>query len=113
MFRASLEAEYRVLASLVCELQWLQYLCHVHTNIFESFVVYCDNKSAIYIAKNPTFHERTKHIEINGHFVWTKLQEGLIHLILVSFSNQVVDMLTKPFHPQLFRDNLSKLNMLA
>jgi len=83
--KSSSEAEYRALASLVYELQWLQYLCHdLHTNISESFVVYCDNKSAICIAKNPTFHERTKHIEIDCHFVQTKFQEGLIHLILVS-----------------------------
>jgi len=61
--RSPLEAEYRALVSLVCELQLLQYLCHdLHTNISESFVVYCDNKSAICIAKNPTFDERMKHI---------------------------------------------------
>jgi len=110
--RSSSEAEYKALASLVCELQWLQYLCDdLHTNISGSFVVYCDNKSVICIAKNPTFYERTKHIEIDCHFVQTKLQEGLIHLILVSSSNKVVDMLIKPLHPRLFRDNLSKLNM--
>ena len=82
----------------------------MHTNITESFV-YCDNKSAIRIAKNPTFYERTKHIEIDCHFVQTKLQEDLIHLILDFSSNQVVDILTKPLNPRLFRDNLSKLNM--
>jgi len=52
-----------------------------------------------------------KHIEIDCHFIRTKLQEGLIHLIPISFFNQVADMLTKPLHHQLFRDNLSKLNM--
>ena len=112
MSKSSSEAEYRALASLVCELQWLQYLCHdLHTHISESFVVCCDNKSVICIAKNLTFHERTKHIEIDCHFVQTKLQEGLIHLISVSSFNQVIDMLIKPLHPRLFRENLSKLNM--
>jgi len=96
---SSSEGEYRAFASLFCELQWLQYLCHdLHTNIFESFVIYCDNKFAIFIAKNPMFHERTKHIEIDCHFFRTKLQEGLIHLISVSSTKQVTDMLTEPLH---------------
>ena len=78
------------------------------TNISEYFVVYCDNKFSICIARNPTFDERMKHIEIDFHFVQTKLQEGPI---LVSSSNKVAVMLTELLHPRLFCDNLSKVNM--
>jgi len=112
MFKSSLETKYKTLTSFVCELRWLQYLCHdFHINIFESFVVYCDNKSVICIIKNLTFYEREKHIEIDCHFVQTKLQEGFIHFILVSSSNQVANKLTKSLHHQLFHDNLSKPNI--
>ncbi|PNX87642.1 retrovirus-related Pol polyprotein from transposon TNT 1-94, partial [Trifolium pratense] len=64
--RSSSEAEYRALASLSCELQWLQYLFRdLRVNFPQPASVYCDNKSAIYLAHNPAFHERTKHIEID------------------------------------------------
>ncbi|XP_027357129.1 uncharacterized protein LOC113866473 [Abrus precatorius] len=64
--RSSSEAEYRALASLTSELQWLKFLCDdFQVNVTTPFPVYCDSKSAIYIAKNPTFHERTKHIKID------------------------------------------------
>jgi len=61
--RSSSESEYRTLASLICELQWLSYLFKdLHINFQQLASVYCDNKSAIYIAHNPTFHEKRKHI---------------------------------------------------
>lgn len=72
--RSSSEAEYRALASLTCELQWLQYLFKdLHISFDQPSSVYCDNKSAIYLAHNPTFHERTKHIEIDCHVIREKI----------------------------------------
>jgi hypothetical protein len=77
--RSSSEAEYRALARLSCELQWLQYLFQdLEIFIEQPSLVYCDNKSAIYLAHNPIFHERTKHIEINCHVIREKIQNGLI-----------------------------------
>ncbi|RDX58626.1 hypothetical protein CR513_62046, partial [Mucuna pruriens] len=46
--------------------------------------VYCDNKYFISIAQNPTFHKRTKHIKIDCHLVWDKLQADITHLLLVN-----------------------------
>ncbi|WVZ14137.1 hypothetical protein V8G54_011703 [Vigna mungo] len=83
--KSSSEAEYRSLASLTCELQWLQYLLKdLHIPCPTPYSVYCDNNSAIHIAKNPTFHERTKHIDIDCHVTRQKLQDGLIKLLHVS-----------------------------
>ena len=71
--KSSSEAEYRSLASLTCELQWLHYLFKdLHIPCSTPYSVYCDNNSAIHIAKNPTFHERTKHIDIDCHVIRQK-----------------------------------------
>ena len=68
--RSSSEAEYRALASTTCELQWLTYLLQdFRITFIEPATLYCDNQSAIQIATNPVFHERTKHIEIDCHIV--------------------------------------------
>ena len=67
------------------EIQWLTYLLQEFKVPFEqpSFL-YCDNDSVRYIAANPVFHERTKHIEIDCHVVREKLKKGLIHLLPIS-----------------------------
>jgi hypothetical protein len=63
----------------VCELQWLKYLCDdLHVSITLPFSVFYDSQSAIQLAKNPSFHERSKHIEVDCHLIRTQLQENLI-----------------------------------
>jgi len=57
------------------------------------------------------FFCRTKHIEVESHFIPRKLQEGLIHFLLIPSSAQVVDMLTELIHSCFFRENLSKSNL--
>ncbi|XP_061359908.1 uncharacterized mitochondrial protein AtMg00810-like [Gastrolobium bilobum] len=94
--RSSSEAEYRALASLTCELQWFQYLfqdLHLPWDVPAS--VYCDNRSALYLAQNATFHERSKHIEIDCHITRDKVRSGLIKLLHVSSIHQVADVFTK------------------
>jgi hypothetical protein len=111
--RSSSEAEYRALASLACELQWLKFLLDdLHIRAPSHFLVYSDSQSAIQIAKHSTFHERTKHIEVDCHFIRLKVQQGLILLFHVSSANQLADCFTKALLPAAFREGVSKLGLL-
>ncbi|GKG08921.1 ribonuclease H-like domain-containing protein [Tanacetum coccineum] len=68
--RSSTEAEYRGIANAVAETCWLRnLLCELHTPLSSAMLVYCDNVSVVYLSSNPVKHQRTKHIEIDIHFV--------------------------------------------
>jgi len=111
--KGSCEAEYRAMATVTCEIQWLIYLLQDLKVPFEQpSLLYCDNDSARYIAANPVFHERTKHIEIDCHIVREKLKKGLIHLLPISTTEQLADIYTKALGPQSFKNICSKLGLI-
>jgi len=111
--RSSYEAKYRVMTSATCELQWLLYLLRdLHVTCAKLHVLYCDNQSAMHIAVNPVFHERTKHLEIDCHIVRKKLQAGIFKLLPVTTHDQIAGFFTKALYPQPFGLLLSKLGML-
>ena len=76
--RSSAEAEYRSLAAITNEITWLTALLHDFGVQLDCTMVYYDNQAAIHIASNLAFHDRIKHIEINCHFMWEKVVQGLI-----------------------------------
>jgi hypothetical protein len=77
--RSSAEAEFRAMAHGICELLWLKILLkELGYDCNESISLYCDNKAAISIDHNPVQHDRTKHIEIDRHFIKKKLRARLI-----------------------------------
>ena len=69
------------------------------------------NKSAINIAHNPIQHDKTKHIEIDRHFIKEKLEEGLVCMSYVPSGSQLADVLTKGLNSSNFHENVSKLGM--
>ncbi|XP_058211908.1 uncharacterized mitochondrial protein AtMg00810-like [Rhododendron vialii] len=115
--RSSAEAEYRAMAHGVCELLWLQTVLHdLRISDNDPMKLYCDNKAAINIAHNPVQHDRTKHIEIDRHFIKEKLSKGLICMPFVRSKNQLADIFTKglgrkSFHPIVFK--LSLIDIFA
>lgn len=80
----------------VCaELAWIKRIFHdLQVSDIQPIPLKCDSLAAIHIAKNPVYHERTKHVEIDCHYVHKKLQ-GLIQLSHVSTNNQLADVFTK------------------
>ncbi|KAL5546306.1 hypothetical protein UlMin_005993, partial [Ulmus minor] len=94
--RSSAEAEYRGMAFGVCELLWLKNLLRdLGVNSKDTMNLYCDNTSAIEIAHNPVQHDRTKHVEVDRHFIKEKLEAGIIVFPFVKSENQLADILTK------------------
>ncbi|XP_017408641.1 uncharacterized mitochondrial protein AtMg00810-like [Vigna angularis] len=110
--RSSTEAEYRALAATTCELQWIHYLLE-DLQIKEAGIpaLYCDNKSARHIAHNQSFHERTKHIELDCHVVREKVQANLLHLLPIRSDEQLADIFTKFPHRVRFGSIVPKLGL--
>ncbi|GJV75266.1 ribonuclease H-like domain-containing protein [Tanacetum coccineum] len=109
--RSSAEAEYRGVANAVAETCWLRNLLReLHTPLSTATIVYCDNVSAVYLSSNPVQHQRTKHIEIDIHFVRDLVTTGHIRVLHVPSRYQYADIFTKGLPTALFdefRDSLS------
>ena len=87
------------MAQSTCEFIWIhQLLCEVGINNSLPMKLWCDNQAALHIASNPVFHERTKHIEIDCHFVREKIQQNLISTSHVRTGEQLADIFTKPLN---------------
>lgn len=111
--RSSSKAEYRALAATTCEIQWLTYLLlEFRISFNQPANLFCDNNSAIQIASNQVFHERTKHIELDCHIVREKCLSGLLKLLPVRSSMQLADAFTKALQPASFKFMISKLGMM-
>ncbi|GKE63013.1 ribonuclease H-like domain-containing protein [Tanacetum coccineum] len=94
--KSSTEAEYRALAYVTSEVIWiLKILKDLKCFNLLLVKVFSDSNSAIKIAANPIFHERTKHLEIDLHFVREKIVSGVIEIVKIETAYQIADILTK------------------
>jgi hypothetical protein len=110
--RSRAEVEYRAVANGVAEISWLrQLLMELHSPIRCTSLVYCDNISAVYLSTNPLQHQRTKHVEIDLHFVREHVIAGDVRVLHVPTSLQVVDIFTKGLPTSVFQDFRSSLDV--
>jgi hypothetical protein len=112
--RSSAEAKYRVVANGVAEDTWLRQLLHeLQTPPSRCTLVYCDNVSDVYLSTNPVQHQRTKHVEIDFHFVQEKVAIGQVCVLHVPTTSQFADIFTKGLPSSVFNEFRSSLNICS
>nr|GEY73151.1 ribonuclease H-like domain-containing protein [Tanacetum cinerariifolium] len=110
--RSSAKAEYRKVTNDVAETSWIRNLLReLQTPLFIATLVYCDNISVVYMSANPVQHQRTKHIEIDIHFVCDKVAACHVRVLHVSSRFQYADIFTKGLSYPLFTDFKSSLSV--
>ena len=77
----------------------------------EATPLFCDNMSAISMAKNPVFHQKTRHINRRFHFIREALQEGKISVKFCSSEDQLADIFTKALPKERFNQLRFKLGV--
>ena len=106
------ESKFRVIAQGLCELLWMKIILDdLRIKWDGPMKLYCDNKSAINIAYNPIQHDRTKHIEIDRHFIKEKLEEAVVCMSYIPSEHQLTDILTKELNSSMFHDLVFKLGI--
>uniref|UniRef100_A0A2N9FV09 Integrase catalytic domain-containing protein n=1 Tax=Fagus sylvatica TaxID=28930 RepID=A0A2N9FV09_FAGSY len=111
--RSSAEAEYRAMAHTTCELTWLRTVLQEFGLLTQGPTpLYCDNQAAIHIVSNPVFHERTKHIEVDCHFVRSKVESKDIITPFVPSGSQLADIFTKALPKNAIDSICSKLGVI-
>ncbi|KAK4386010.1 Retrovirus-related Pol polyprotein from transposon RE2 [Sesamum angolense] len=111
--RSSAEAEYRAMAHTTSEILWLKNLLKELGFMYDDPVpMHCDNQAAIHIASNPIFHERTKHIEVDCHFVREAVMSQEICTPFTPSSEQRADIFTKALGGKPFDVLCNKLGMI-
>lgn len=105
---SSAEAEYGGVTNVVSESCWLRnLLVKLHCPVHKATLVYSYNVSAIYLSGNPVQLQRTKHIDMDIHFVREKVARGQVRVLHVPSRYQIADIFTKGLPHILFKSQHS------
>ncbi|KAM0055171.1 putative RNA-directed DNA polymerase [Helianthus debilis subsp. tardiflorus] len=108
---SSAEAEFRGIARGLAEVLWIhKLLSEIGFLQTEPSKIMCDNQAAIQISENPVQHDRTKHVEVDRHFIKEKLEAKIVELPFIPSKDQLADILTKAVNGRLFNSCLNKLS---
>ncbi|GKB07917.1 putative RNA-directed DNA polymerase [Tanacetum coccineum] len=108
---SSAEAEFQRIARGLTEVLWVRrLLTEIGYPPQEASKIMSDNKAAIQISENPVQHDRTKHVEVDRHFIKEKLEAEIITLLFVRSEDQLADILTKSVNERALHKCLDKLN---
>ena len=111
--KSSLEVEYRAMSQTASEIVWLKnLLTELGVQVNQPIHMHCDNQAAIHIASNHTFHERTKLIEIDCHYVRDLVVSEAITTPYTRSSDQTADIFMKTLAPCSFNNLCNKLELL-
>jgi len=95
--KSSAESKYCVMSDTTAELMWIAgILRDLQVSVSLPATLHCNNKVAQYIAANLVFHNRTKHIDINFHYIRDKITEGFIQTSHINSRLRLADIMTKP-----------------
>jgi histone deacetylase 1/2 len=110
--RSSTESEYKAVADATAEIMWIQiFLREIGVKSPLAAKMWCDNIGAKYLSANPVFHARTKHIEVDYHFVRERVLRKLLEIDYVSTRDQVADGFTKALSVRLLENFKYNLNL--
>ncbi|XP_071699199.1 uncharacterized mitochondrial protein AtMg00810-like [Rutidosis leptorrhynchoides] len=110
--RPSCESEYRSLANAAAEIVWITYLLRdLYVLPPERPTILCDNKSAIFLSQNPVSNKRSKHIDIDYHFIRELISSGKLYTKYVPTTLQLADIFTKSLPRPLFESFRTKLRV--
>jgi peroxiredoxin family protein len=100
---SSCEAEYVAANSAICHLIWLRnMLKHLGFSQEDPTEIYIDNRSTIALAKNPVYHERSKHIDTRHYFIREHMKNKKVKLISCKTNDQIADIFTKSLKGEIF-----------
>ena len=110
--RSSTEAKYRSLTGAAAEVLWITHLLQeLRVPLKTTPTLFCDNIGATYLAANPVFHSRMKHLALDYHFVRELVQRKFLRVSHISTTDQLADALTKPLPRARFHDIFVKIGL--
>jgi hypothetical protein len=111
--RSSTESEYKAIADATAELIWIQVLLReLGIQQDRPPTLWCDNLGATYLSANPIFHRRSKHIEVDYHFVRERVASHQLDIRPISTKDQLADAFTKPLAGPAFTQFRNNLNLV-